>query len=257
MNKIAASYAIGFSACIAAILFGVHFAFATDFSSSNFTVKDPVVESGASFATSSSFQLWSSFGQVAIGTSSESTFGLRGGFLYFPGVSAPSPSPSPSPTPTPSPTPSGTGLGSYLPSPPFATSSFATSTFPGIIGGIIGILPPSPPCASRRSDYNCDGRVNLRDLSIFLSFGRRAITPRNLSLVFSDWTDRLLKLTDAQRPSPSPPKPILETRTGGLAQVGTVLEPRSSTSTERVGIFKRIGGWIGRFFRGIQRIFGR
>ncbi len=70
--------------------------FATDFSSSNFIVRDPVTSEGASFGTSSSFQLFGSFGQNAIGRSSTSSFSLQGGFLFFPAPVPPSPPPSPS-----------------------------------------------------------------------------------------------------------------------------------------------------------------
>ncbi len=59
---------------------------ATDFSSSNFIIKDPVIKPGAGFATSTSFQVWGSLGQEAIGLSTTTAFGLRSGFLYFLGI---------------------------------------------------------------------------------------------------------------------------------------------------------------------------
>ena len=63
-------------------------ALAIDFTSTDFGVKDPVLFS-AGYSTSSSFQLFSTMSQPAIGTSSASSFQLRGGFLYFPIVTAP------------------------------------------------------------------------------------------------------------------------------------------------------------------------
>lgn len=75
---------IGF--LLALFLFPINFISATDFSSTNFIIKDPVITPGAGFSTSTSFQLWSSLGQEAIGLSTTTSFGLQGGFLYFLGV---------------------------------------------------------------------------------------------------------------------------------------------------------------------------
>ena len=71
---------------LANLLFPTGFISATNFSSPNFIVKDPVIKIGGVFATSTSFQLWSSLGQEAIGISTTTDFGLRGGFLYFVGA---------------------------------------------------------------------------------------------------------------------------------------------------------------------------
>jgi len=71
---------------LAGLLFPPGFISATNFSSSNFIIKDPVIKIGGVFATSTSFQLWSSLGQEAIGISTITDFGLRGGFLYFLGA---------------------------------------------------------------------------------------------------------------------------------------------------------------------------
>ncbi len=64
----------------------VPIAMATDFSSANFTVKDPVLFP-AGFSSSNSFRVFSVIGQSAIGvsTSSDATLNtLKAGFLYFP-----------------------------------------------------------------------------------------------------------------------------------------------------------------------------
>ena len=59
------------------------FALATDFSSPNFIVKDPVIDGGLKTSSSGTFSLGQSAGQTAIGKSSSSTFKLWSGFQYF------------------------------------------------------------------------------------------------------------------------------------------------------------------------------
>jgi hypothetical protein len=61
---------------------------ATDYSSSHFIVKDPVVEFGSGFGTSSGFQLWGALGQPGIGFTTTTAFGLKSGFFYFLGIPA-------------------------------------------------------------------------------------------------------------------------------------------------------------------------
>ncbi len=72
---------------------------ATDYSSTNFIIRDPVISVGGNLATSTSFQLFSSEGQTVAGENSSASFIQRSGFLYFP---APSSGSSPSPSPSPS-----------------------------------------------------------------------------------------------------------------------------------------------------------
>jgi len=60
-----------------------------DFSSSSFKVRDPVISINSATSSSGSFRLFSSTGQLGIATSTSSTFGVRGGFLYFPFVTTP------------------------------------------------------------------------------------------------------------------------------------------------------------------------
>lgn len=61
---------------------------AQEYSSTNFTVSNPVVQPGE-FSTSTNFQLIGVFSQLSIGTSTADLFQLFGGFLYFPFVSTP------------------------------------------------------------------------------------------------------------------------------------------------------------------------
>ena len=62
---------------------------AQEFSSTNYSVSNPVIFPGG-YGTSASFGLTSVISQMAIGTSSSSSFKGFGGFLYFPFVSTPS-----------------------------------------------------------------------------------------------------------------------------------------------------------------------
>jgi len=132
-----------------------HLLKATDFTSTNFIVKDPVIEPGAGFSTSTNFRLWSSIGQDAIGLSATTSFGLRGGFLYFPAVAAPPPSPPPPP-------PTG-GAGFVLPLPPV----------PEIPILLIPPVPPPPPEIIKMlliCDFNFDELCNIIDFSIILFY---------------------------------------------------------------------------------------
>ena len=70
------------------ILFIANGVIAEQFSSSDYTVLDPVI-APSQFATSTSFQLWSSLGEIAVGTSSSASFSNIGGFLPFPAASTP------------------------------------------------------------------------------------------------------------------------------------------------------------------------
>jgi hypothetical protein len=56
---------------------------ATEFSSANFTVKDPVIDSGSPSSSSTNFGLGQSVDQTAIGKSSSANFQLWSGFQYF------------------------------------------------------------------------------------------------------------------------------------------------------------------------------
>lgn len=120
-------------------------AFATDYSSTNFTVKDPVIVPGSRFATSSGFQLWSVVGEPAIGLSSAATFTLKGGFLYFPAPAAATSTPV---------------------VPPAAPYRF--------YGGVVTPAYPPPRPVSGTCDFNDDGECGIADLSILLFYYGRS-----------------------------------------------------------------------------------
>lgn len=63
---------------------------ASEFTSTNFRVLDPVLQTASSTEMSSSnFRLLGTVGQLAIGTSTATNFNISSGFLYFPTVTSP------------------------------------------------------------------------------------------------------------------------------------------------------------------------
>ena len=69
-------------------LFVANGVLAEQFSSTDYKLLDPVI-APSQFATSTSFQLWSSLGEMSIGTSSSAGFAGNAGFLTFPVASTP------------------------------------------------------------------------------------------------------------------------------------------------------------------------
>jgi hypothetical protein len=151
-----------------AVLVGSIFTFpfliaAEEFSSANFKIKDPVISIGGGLVTSTNFLLQGSIGQPAPGTSTAASFELRAGFLFFPAPVAPT---------VPSPTPPILGV---LPGRAF-----------------LRIIPLRPRCV-RIGDLNCDGKINLTDLSIFLYFLNQ---PRQIASRYDINEDGVLDLRD-------------------------------------------------------------
>ena len=64
-------------------LFSIFLVHATDYSSTTFTVRDPVIDAFGRNTTSTNFQMINAGGQTAIGQSTSTNFILRAGFLYF------------------------------------------------------------------------------------------------------------------------------------------------------------------------------
>lgn len=112
---------------------------ATEFSSTNFKVLDPVIQPGAGFSTSTNFQLRNLLGQPAIGISTATSFSVKSGFLYFPELT---------------------------------TLVVATSPVVIVAGGGGGIMfkLPLKIKAIGASDFNFDGKINVIDLSIMLFY---------------------------------------------------------------------------------------
>ena len=76
-----------FSVLLFVIFFGtrVH---SQEFSSSNYKVLDPVINSG-SHGSSTSFRIFGVLSQIGPGTSTSATYGNNAEFLYFPTVNVP------------------------------------------------------------------------------------------------------------------------------------------------------------------------
>jgi hypothetical protein len=119
-----------FSLFLFFVLGNVPIAEAGDISSSHFIVRDPVIGTGGGYGSSGSFQFFGAGNPSFSQVGSSGSFLGHYGFLYYPGTTV---------TPTPTPTPGGGG------------------------GGI-------PVNLCRIADLNCDGAVNLLDLSILLYF---------------------------------------------------------------------------------------
>lgn len=70
------------------LIFSARPVFSQEFTSTNFKVLDPVIVPSG-YSTSTSFRLWSTISEVAIGTSTSVSFGINSGSLYFPFASSP------------------------------------------------------------------------------------------------------------------------------------------------------------------------
>ena len=133
---------------------GAFSARATEYTSRNFQVLDPVQFPGG-FSSSASFRLFDALAQISIGTSTSGSYEVRSGFLYFP---APTPAPASTPAPTPTGTPGGGGIPGFGQPPIFKLPEF--------------LFPETPPVPIKitkcgTADFNCDGVVDLADISIF------------------------------------------------------------------------------------------
>lgn len=80
---------VGTTSFIVAMFFVAPFvSMADEFTSSSYRVLDPLI-TPAGFSTSAGFQLWGNLAQVAVGTSTASSFQLGAGFLRYPFASTP------------------------------------------------------------------------------------------------------------------------------------------------------------------------
>jgi len=112
-------------------------------SSLNFELENPIIVEGGGESTSLNFKYLSTTSQLTQGQSTSLNFGENAGFLYFPFITVPPPDDE------------GGGGG-------------------GGGGGSPGYPIPGLNC--RIADFNCDGKVNILDLSILLYYLHRADT---------------------------------------------------------------------------------
>jgi len=182
---------IFFSILITAVFLLSKTVLAAEYASDSFKVVNPVIDYGGVVNSSSdNFKLTGALGQIAVGTSSNSTFQLKSGWLFFSAV-------------TPAPTPivvaaAGSNYSSYLESL--------------IKLKILPLLSPEEvkPC-DIAFDLDCDGKVGLKDFSIFLAVQNRPapnpadfnkdnkIDFKDLSILLYGWTGKLLSF-----PEPAP-----------------------------------------------------
>jgi hypothetical protein len=123
----------------------------------------------------------------------------------------------------------------------------------------------------RRSDLNCDGRVNLQDLSILISRPRpRSATVRALGLIFNDWTSPLpipvFRRTPSSRLVVQPGSRAAARE--GFAQLEIVAgevraTPQPQLVTQQLSFSKRVANFfisVGRLFvsaiRSLVRLIG-
>src|SRR3989344_7253521 len=136
-------------------VFGGNSAHGQTVSSTSFTIQGSNVKQGSVFSTSSNFQLWSSVGEISIGSATTSNFVINAGFLYVPSVL----------------------LNQSDEDSEDQDGSSEDSTVTIIVAGGGGITIPLPRAKSSdgfiASDFNSDGKVDISDLSILLYyFGR-------------------------------------------------------------------------------------
>jgi len=236
---------VGFYAFIFLVaIFGyAQVGYTTDYTTTNFIVRDPITGgSGGGYSESTNFQLWGSVSQTGIGISTSANRELRAGFLYFPedgGATPPPVGPPGGPPPSSGP---GKSIFTIFPIiPPFTELPIPVC---GIAQGF------------SRSDFNCDGEVNLQDLSILLSY-KQPLSGQILSFLFSDWTKQLPIPSFAYLETQIPNDTQIIPRTlDPLAQASeTIPQKISKTSSQIIsfvsGVFTALWGIvksIGTFF---------
>lgn len=118
----------------------ISFTSAKDLTSTNFIIRDPVIGTGGGYGTSSSFKLISGGETLFTDANSSTSYIGHYGFLYY--------------------------VGGIIIPPVVVPSS-------GGGGGADEAIPPfiqDPNCKARVADFNCDDRVDIKDLSILLYF---------------------------------------------------------------------------------------
>lgn len=144
-----------------------NFAYATDFSSSNFVIKDPVINLGSVLMSSGSFVVNSSLGEEALGISASQSLGLKSGFLYFP-------SPTVTSTSTPASQQHSTVNGSRKFKAISAACDFNKDNFCDITDLSIFLYWVSKPYSlARKFDVNQDGQLDIADISIIFYYWSR------------------------------------------------------------------------------------
>lgn len=172
-------------------------AHATSYTSTNFQVVDPVLDTAGGRKTSSNFILLEASGQNAVGISNSSNFTLKSGFLYFAAPAATAEA-------------TAATVATPLSAVPFHILPFIRPLLPDIPRKVLEEFVKKLPCPAGfyKEDLNCDGAIGLVDFSIFLflqgdnqrtrptnpaDFDRSGMVDiQDLSILFSAWTEKLL-----------------------------------------------------------------
>jgi len=127
---------------------------ATDYTNTNFIVRDPVITIEGGRSTTANFEYFSSSGQTDTGENSNTNFIHRAGFLYFP-------APTPAPSPTPSPSPSGGGAATGKAVPPTGV----LFTGKADAGSQVVLLKDAQITASATADFAGDFSIGITGLA--------------------------------------------------------------------------------------------
>ncbi len=222
---------------------------AVNYTSDNFKIVDPMVNYGGVVNSSSdNFKLIAELSESAVGSSSNGTFNLNSGSLFFSvGASTPTAGPAVSPA-----------NGNY--------SSYLDSLNKL---GIFPLLPTEAKPCSIIFDLNCDGIVSLKDFSIFLAVQNRPasnnpadfnkdnkVDVKDLSILLSEWTGKLLSFLEPV-PGAFLTGPVKKLSFSGEASISVLKKPSKlplSTSFSRKPIVVVESGFVGaavRFFSGV------
>ncbi len=233
------------------VLFWPVFSFATEYTGTNFKVLDPILSSGwGEQSTSNSYKLIGAIGQISIGLSESTAYGLKSGFLYW--------------------------------SEPAAAAAEEAAPSAGGGDGIIMTLlrqfvpyeaPAAPPeilpCA-QATDLNCDGKIGLADFSIFLYLGPKPapnpadfnkdkrIDARDLSILFFKWTERLFafvpdkKLAQEEGSAKEVQQRFAPPES---AVVSEILAPEKEAEAPAPNIFEKATQFVGQVFEKIANFF--
>lgn len=233
------------------ILLFPNFVFATDFSSASFDVKNPVMDAGGiTGASSASFKNTSALRQAAIATSSSSSFQLQSGFLYFSAAA--------------------------VAAAPAAAPSLGSAQNGGILSEYLNILVQAvvkpvkalKPC-NLIFDLNCDGSVDIKDLSIFLNQAPGALAnktdfSKNLSILLHSWTSPLAFFPSQPSGLPTLPKQLRLKSPPSFfnEKIAAISLPKKITETvtgltQKIAKSVQVSNFIKKAADFIFRIFGK
>jgi len=190
MNRI--WHTIGVFVLLCSLYLAPNLVHATDYSSTNFILRDPVITIGGGRTTSTSFELFSGIGQTIIGENTSLNFIHRAGFLYFP---APAADATPTPTLSPAGISTAGGGGSVL----LPQVNFSGQATPG---DTIVLLKDAQVAAITNASPSGTFFMRLAGLStgtyIFSLYAESSTGSRSSLVIFSVevFADSIINITD-------------------------------------------------------------